>query len=382
MKKIAVITSGLLPMPAVKDGAIETLLQYVLDYNEINFNYQFDVYSIYNQCAYSESKKYKRTNFYYITINQFLLRISTFVFKVLRKLKIISDPNFQFEFIRKVYNKMKMYNYDYIIVESENHFAKYLLKKGFKNVILYLHNDKLNAKIKNADFILENALEIWTVSEYLKDCVITINPSLETKVKVILNGIDIYPFQCIKKEKHDGVNYLYVGRIEESKGVLELIKAFNKLNDSSASLYIAGGSFHSSSKKTKYLKKVIIEASKGKNIYFLGHVPHNKLSKIYSIIDVQIVPSVWQEPAGLVNIEAISSGVKLIASDVGGIKEYVDDHTTLVKYDCNFIYNLYEAMKNKDSNDSYDERKFNINYYSKDNYSKRVINQIKKLEEK
>ncbi len=79
------------------------------------------------------------------------------------------------------------------------------------------------------------------------------------------------------------------------------------------------------------------------------------------------------------NIEAISSGVKLIASDVGGIKEYVDDHTTLVKYDCNFIYNLYEAMKNKDSNDSYDERKFNINYYSKDNYSKRVINQIKKI---
>ena len=34
MKKIAIITGGILPIPAVKGGAIETLLQYYIDYNE------------------------------------------------------------------------------------------------------------------------------------------------------------------------------------------------------------------------------------------------------------------------------------------------------------------------------------------------------------
>ncbi len=249
--------------------------------------------------------------------------------------------------------------------------------------MLYLHNDKLNKNVKNAKFISENCYEIWVVSNYLKNQVLTIDKRLNSKIKVIINGIDLTRFENIVKENHKKINYLYVGRIEKEKGVLELIKAFNKIKDRNRQLYIVGGIFHSSNKKNKYFNEVMNETKKSKNkIYFLGYVKNENLREIYKIIDVQVVPSLWQEPAGLVNIEAICAGVKLIVSDVGGVEEYINNNAILVKKDKEFINNLYNALINYDKENNRCNKKFDLNYYSKEEYSKRVIKAIKELGDK
>ena len=376
--KIAIITSGLLPMPSVKDGAIETLLQYVIDYNEYNNNnINFDIYSIYDNNAREESTKYKNSKFIYVKNNKIMKKISDFVFKFFRKIQLYPDPNFEFQFIKNVFKLIKKNKYDYIIVESENHFADYVVRRTKIPVILYLHNNKLNNKTKNSEFISAKLYKIWTVSNYIKNEVLTIDKKLEKKTIVIYNGIDLKKFKNIKKVEHDGINYLYVGRIEKSKGVLELVRAFNNLNTKSK-LYIVGGSFHSNNKVTKYYNEV--KKISGTNVIFTGYVKNDELKNIYKNIDIQVVPSIWQEPAGLVNTEAICAGVGLIVSDVGGIREYINKNTKLVKCDKNFVNNLTEAMKNYDINQKKDLQ-FDLDFFSSTNYASRVIDEIKKLGE-
>ena len=109
--KIAIITSGLLPMPSVKDGAIETLLQYVIDYNEYyNNNINFDIYSIYDNNARKESTKYKNSKFIYVKNNKIMKKISDFVFKFFRNIQLYPDPNFEFQFIKNVFKLIKKIN--------------------------------------------------------------------------------------------------------------------------------------------------------------------------------------------------------------------------------------------------------------------------------
>ena len=173
MKKIAVITSGLLPMPAVKDGAIEMLLQYTLDYNEINKNFNFDVFSIYDSSANLKSCEYRNTSFKYIKINKFFNLIYYNLCRIFRKFGFY-DPNFQYIYIKKVLKLLKKEKYDYIIIESDNHFAYHVLKNRIAPTILYLHNDKLNTKTKNGKYIISNLFKVFTVSNFLKSKILTL----------------------------------------------------------------------------------------------------------------------------------------------------------------------------------------------------------------
>ena len=106
MKKLAVITGGLLPMPSIKGGAIETLLQYLIDYNETTSNFEFEIYSIYDKNAEKVSKKYVNSKFKYININKFKGKVYFNIFRILRKLGF-KDPNFQKLYIRKVCEEIK-----------------------------------------------------------------------------------------------------------------------------------------------------------------------------------------------------------------------------------------------------------------------------------
>jgi len=60
-------------------------------------------------------------------------------------------------------------------------------------------------------------------------------------------------------------------------------------------------------------------------IHSLGWLPPSKLAEIYQRADICVVPSIWPEPQGIVALEAMASGKPLVASDIGGLKEVVQD---------------------------------------------------------
>ena len=63
-----------------------------------------------------------------------------------------------------------------------------------------------------------------------------------------------------------------------------------------------------------------------------------------SAADVQCVPSLWEEAAGLVVIEAMSEGLPLIATKSGGVVEYVDSDTALLIERENVVEELQNAI--------------------------------------
>ena len=66
MKKICFITQCSLPIPTVKGGAVETLIEYLLDENEKNPTFEFTVISVGDDEAESISKKYTHARFIYV----------------------------------------------------------------------------------------------------------------------------------------------------------------------------------------------------------------------------------------------------------------------------------------------------------------------------
>lgn len=63
---------------------------------------------------------------------------------------------------------------------------------------------------------------------------------------------------------------------------------------------------------------------------FTGFVHQKELYKYYNIADIAVIPSLFQDPAPLVCIEAQATGTPLMATKVGGIPEYIDNKGTIL----------------------------------------------------
>ena len=61
-----------------------------------------------------------------------------------------------------------------------------------------------------------------------------------------------------------------------------------------------------------------------RSIKFSGYVPHKELYQFYQASDLQIVPSIWDDPAPLVVLEGILSELPVISARSGGIPEYLE----------------------------------------------------------
>ena len=359
MKKIAIISSGSTqPIPPVKGGAVENLVKFLLDENENVKKMDITVYSTYDDSAKRESGIYKKSKFVFIKFNQSIKEKLIFLSKVVTK---ICNRNINFDklFINKVCKLIKKENYDYIVIENRSEYVLPIKKVSNTKVLLHIHNDYLNENsIKGRD-IFENCYKVITVSEYIKKQVIKMDKDSENKVLVLKNCTDVYLFnknlyKKFRKEfrnKHgiseDDIVILFSGRMHLTKGLKELILAFKKMNCNKCRLLVVGSSWYSDDRKTGYVDEIErLSIDIRDRIIFTGYVPFEDMPKIHSVADMSVVPSMWEEPAGLVVIEAMSSGLPLITTDSGGIPEYVDGSNVIViKRDENFISNLSIQMK-------------------------------------
>ena len=114
-------------------------------------------------------------------------------------------------------------------------------------------------------------------------------------------------------------NILYAGRIAPEKGLRWLIDATAQL-DTDVSLHVAGTGTES------HMQSVHARvASHGlqDRVQFHGWCDSPALTSLMSMAWLVVVPSVWSEPAGLVPLDAAAHGRFVVASDVGGLPEYV-----------------------------------------------------------
>jgi glycosyltransferase involved in cell wall biosynthesis len=139
------------------------------------------------------------------------------------------------------------------------------------------------------------------------------------------NGINPDLFKDIEKTKSDKIRFGFIGTLIPAKGVHVLIKAFNKVKSDKAVLKIYGKSPVNGG-IFDYYHSIRRMARGNENIKFMGVFDNKNAAKVFEEIDVLIFPSIWAENSPLVLHEAILTKTPIIASDIGGVNEFVKNN--------------------------------------------------------
>jgi glycosyltransferase involved in cell wall biosynthesis len=139
---------------------------------------------------------------------------------------------------------------------------------------------------------------------------------------VIYSGIDRtdFPESPVAERRWDW-RLLYVGRIDPRKGIETAIRATAELPPS-ATLDVVG---RGDEVELRRLEGVVEELDLQGRVRFHGDVPRASLVDEYRRADVLLFPSTWEEPFGLVPIEAMACATPVVASPVGGSVEFLWD---------------------------------------------------------
>lgn len=366
-KQIAIITSGFLPVPATKGGAVENLIVNLLNENEKEKEYNFTIYSINDEKAREESKKYNESTFEFYSPN-FVVKVLDYIIfwvakKILRKknsqsYRYIVQRLSYFNFASK---KLKKNSFDNVLLE--NHPTQYYSLKWRKNyikyagkVIYHCHNEFPGTF--GCKKIIDTTSQFICVSEYIKNRLSSYLELDSNKFKVLRNCVNEELFNSnIDNEKKKTIRekygfkssdfvMIFTGRIVPEKGVLELVKALKQADNKNIKLLIVGSALNALSSKTEYQNQIEKEIDKiGDNIKFTGFVEYKKIFELYNAADIAVMPSVWNDPAPLSVIESIMCGLPIITTNSGGIPEYVNLKNAIVlDRENNLVDNLAENI--------------------------------------
>ncbi len=147
----------------------------------------------------------------------------------------------------------------------------------------------------------------------------------EAKIKVINNGVDIFRFDNIKKTKSKEIKFAYIGQIIEHKGIENFLRSISLLNDEEKNkvFFLIVGS--GENEYVDYCKKLAKQLGLAGLITFYGAVANSRIDRIYRNVDALIVPSIWPENSPVAIMEALATGTPVLASDIGGIPELIQD---------------------------------------------------------
>ncbi|MGB2741767.1 MAG: glycosyltransferase [Cognaticolwellia sp.] len=181
---------------------------------------------------------------------------------------------------------------------------------------------KIPARAKQIVKASKRALGILSVSQALADEMIAIGIDKE-KINVIYNGVDhqkFHPQEATSNIKVDDY-ILYVGNLKRDKGVLELLEGFAAINEKHPTLkllYAGPGSLHNEiSIQAKHL-------AISDKVTLIGSVDHSQLPELISRARVLALPS-YNEGVPNVVLEAMACGTPVLATNVGGIPEVVNE---------------------------------------------------------
>ena len=193
-------------------------------------------------------------------------------------------------------------------------------------------DDGTNRLIKNvrSNFELERnfmslADEVIVLSRATKNIIKNDYHIQKDKLLLVYNGLDISDVsgsmpQGIDSFKDSERKYLlYVGRLDEIKGVSYLVKAFNKLSQEDARLHliiVGDGDFAS-----------CLNATNGnwERITFTGKISKEYLEQIYPKITLGILPS-FHEQCSYAAIEMMAHGIPMVITDSTGLKEMLEEY--------------------------------------------------------
>ncbi len=120
----------------------------------------------------------------------------------------------------------------------------------------------------------------------------------------------------------DTVNVLYVGRLEQRKGVAHLVRAFARIEHQypQAQLLLGGNG-----PERGNLEQLVAQLGLTR-VRFLGYVPAPDLPRLFAAADVFCAPATYAESFGIVLVEALAAGLPIVAASNAGYAGLLADH--------------------------------------------------------
>ncbi len=343
---------GVMPVPAVCGGAIETLITSIVKKYSKEDGFRLTIFSVYHKEAVEAAKKYPDVRFVWTHTNTFWNLAKHAVFLAIRELtgKTIRVLQRHYNEIAPVIQNEK---FDLLIVEGGDEKAVIDIAKGYtrEQLVFHAHVHFIPKEKTVRGYGHMIGVSEFVVREYEKACKIPVD------THVLRNAIDLDKFNKIISEEErkklrkelglqeDDFVVLYVGRLIALKGILELMQAVLSINDKHVKLLVVGSANFGKWAFSSYERKVkrIFEQNKNR-IIFTGYVDNVEVYKYASVADVQCVPTLVEEAAGMVLLEAMTEGIPLIVTKSGGVTEYVDDSTALMIEQENIVDNIKNAI--------------------------------------
>lgn len=246
-------------------------------------------------------------------------------------------------YARRVANAIAKFQPDVIHVHNDPDAVSTLRAKNrMVPLVLHMNNDHLIEGCSATEGIAEIAVGLSNAvafcSEYSRDAALAGVRNLDpNKSFVIHNGAEC-PQGKVEQLKVGGEResrpvILFAGRIVPQKGLHVLLAALPMVlsHYPTAVLRVVGGINCGSSHTDSYLASLKATAAKlGNAVDFIGPVPQHEVRRYMANADVFVCPSVWPEPFGMVNVEAMAAGVPVVAFARGGIPEAVGDAGVLL----------------------------------------------------
>ncbi len=350
--KIGILTSGVLPVPAVQGGAVENLIDFCLEYNEQKRLHDITVYTVNHPKLKNHTALNSEVNHYHIIeTNSRAAKIRKNIYHLLHQ----KDEYYHYTveyYLHEALKHINRQNYDLILIENRPGYALKLKDRTKAGIVIHQENDYLNTDTQNYQEIYDAVSLIINTSDYITQRVRTIQPN-DTKCRTVLNGIDVQRFLNAHPAQRqtlplcdDDFVIVYSGRLTEDKGILPLIKAIKQTPEIlHLKLMIVGASSYGKDKQpTSFIKQLQQESESIKDkVVFTGFIDYEKVPSLLKMADIAVVPSMWEEPFGLTVVEAMAAGLPLITTRSGGIPEICEGVAMIVERE-NIVSNLASAI--------------------------------------
>ena len=290
--------------------------------------------------------------------------------KYKKRISIISSDNFKNKsqlfrnknYITNFCEKYKSTNIKIIEIHNRPEYCNYI-RKYFPTikVKLIFHNDPLSLRgsmsLKERENIINECDKVIFISRWIQQRFFTSFKNVNlSQTLVITHGVDKIPkINLSKKEK----NILFVGKLNHAKGYhifSEAASIFKKIDPSWN--FIAIGN---EARKEIFPDKTIVKE--------IGYKKNSEVLKYYSVSEIAIGNSVWDEPLGRIAIEASSRMCLPIISNKGGLAESKNIALVLKE---NTSSELVNILKKITKNNSIRRQKQKL-FYKNNNFNIKII---------
>ncbi len=326
--KVLLIPPPELPVPAVQGGAVETLLTHLIRENERQGRLELLCASIPSPDAAKQAEQFRHTKMLYVARPKGHRRYWPMVF-IERCFGVAApyDPWYQKVQLALA---LELPPPDLIVAEGGNLTQCSAISRMFgrKRCLAHLHGQTTCTPVMDDIYGGVLALSEFIREDYLK------TSALDRRYAYILHNCvdtDMFhpgePSHALRADlgfAPEDFVVLFCGRLEPDKGIHKLLEALGAVENPRIKLLIVGSPFFGRTQQSSFLRKLEQQARglEGR-VQFTGYIPNEALPAYYHLADVVCVPTLVEEAAGLVAVEAMACGRPVLATRSGGMPEYL-----------------------------------------------------------